>query len=91
MINNKLSLYRRSFSQEDILNCIAVMEKNWTKDLKILLGSPVPYEIAAGLVVERLNIIQEQNPPFGRIFLIILSYRLYTIKNKVYIMKFVFQ
>jgi predicted transcriptional regulator of viral defense system len=35
-----------------------VMEKNWTKDLKILLGSPVPYEVAAGLVVERLNIIQ---------------------------------
>ena len=58
LINSKLSLYGRSYSSENMVNCIASMKNNWTKDLKTLLGSPVPYEVAAGLVVDRLNIIQ---------------------------------
>ncbi len=58
LINSKLSLYGRLYSSENMVNCIASMKNNWTKDLKTLLGSPVPYEVAAGLVVDRLNIIQ---------------------------------
>ncbi len=55
LINSKLSLYDKTYSQEEMNKRIAELEKSWTKDLKPLLGVIVPYEAAAKRVVDGLS------------------------------------
>lgn len=55
LINSKLSLYDKTYSQEEMNKRIAELEKSWTKDLKPLLGAVVPYDAAAKRVVDVLS------------------------------------
>ncbi len=55
LINSKLSLYDKTYSQEEMNKRIAELEKSWTKDLKPLLGAVVPYDAAAKRVVDGLS------------------------------------
>ncbi|MDD5616992.1 MAG: nucleotidyl transferase AbiEii/AbiGii toxin family protein [Candidatus Methanoperedens sp.] len=55
LINSKLSLYNKTYSQEEMNKRIAELEKSWTKDLKPLLGAVVPYAAAAKRVVDGLS------------------------------------
>jgi len=55
LINSKLSLYDKTYSQEEMNKRIAELEKSWTKDLKPLLGAVVPYNAAAKRVVDGLS------------------------------------
>ena len=54
LINCKLSLYDKTYSQEEMNERIAELEKSWSKDLKPLLGVGVPYEVAAKRVIDGL-------------------------------------
>lgn len=55
LINSKLSLYNKTYSQEEMNKRIVELEKSWTKDLKPLLGAVVPYSAAAKRVVDGLS------------------------------------
>ncbi len=55
LINSKLSLYDKTYSQEEMNKRIAELEKSWTKELKPLLGAVVPYDAAAKRVVDGLS------------------------------------
>lgn len=54
LINSKLSLYDKIYSQEEMNKRISQLEKGWNKDLKPLLGAFVPYDVAAKRVVDGL-------------------------------------
>ncbi|MFH0904437.1 MAG: nucleotidyl transferase AbiEii/AbiGii toxin family protein, partial [Methanobacteriota archaeon] len=55
LINSKLSLYDKTFSRDEMNKRIAELEKSWTKDLRPLLGTVVPYDAAAKKVVDGLS------------------------------------
>jgi predicted nucleotidyltransferase component of viral defense system len=55
LINSKLSLYDKTYSQEEMNKRIAELEKSWIKYLKPLLGVVVPYDAAAKSVVDGLS------------------------------------
>jgi len=55
LINSKLSLNNKTYSQEEMDKRIAELEKSWTKDLKPLLGAVVPYDAAAKKVADGLS------------------------------------
>ncbi|PWB56502.1 MAG: hypothetical protein C3F06_01050 [Candidatus Methanoperedenaceae archaeon] len=54
LINSKLSLYDKTYSQEEMNKRIAQLEKGWNKDLKPLLGTFVSYDVAAKRVFDGL-------------------------------------
>jgi hypothetical protein len=54
LINSKLAIYDKAYSQEEMNERIAELEKGWSKDLRPLLGVVVPYEVSAKRVVEGL-------------------------------------
>ena len=58
LINTKLSLYDKTYSWEEMDKRIAELEKSWTKNLKPLLGTVVPYDAAAKRVIDRLFFLQ---------------------------------
>ncbi len=58
LINSKLSLYDKIYSEGEMNKRIAELEKSWTRDLKPLLGAAVPYDIAAKRVIDGLFFLQ---------------------------------
>jgi len=59
LINSKLALYGKKYSQEEMSGRVAELEKSWIKDLRPLLGVAVPYDAAAKRVTDGLGIIGE--------------------------------
>jgi len=59
LINSKLALYHKRYSQKEVVERIAGLERSWVSDLRPLLGALVPYDVAARVTIRGLEALGE--------------------------------
>ena len=59
LINGKLALYHRKYSQRETAERIAGLERSWALELQPLLGTVVPYDVAARAAIRGLGALMK--------------------------------